>query len=154
MIDAYLQRWGLEPDGDAVVTPSSRLFLDVARTAEKLLATPHDVVVLHGDVHHGNVLDFGARGWLAIDPKGLLGERAFDLANVFCDPTLAWSNRPGRLARQSHVVAEAAVLDRHRLLRWILAYADLSAAWLLGSGSCPNGVLTIAALARSELRKP
>lgn len=33
------------------------------------------MVTLHGDLHHGNVLDFGASGWLAIDPKGLKGER-------------------------------------------------------------------------------
>ena len=37
--------------------------------ARELLAMPQDVVVLHGDIHHGNVLDFGERGWLAIDPK-------------------------------------------------------------------------------------
>ena len=39
--------------------------------AQALLADPRDVVVLHGDIHHGNVLDGGDRGWLAIDPKGL-----------------------------------------------------------------------------------
>src|SRR5690349_1868059 len=42
-----------------------------AETARRLLADPRDVVALHGDVHHLNVLDFEARGWLAIDPKGL-----------------------------------------------------------------------------------
>jgi streptomycin 6-kinase len=46
-----------------------------AETAADLLATQHDVVVLHGDVHHENVLGFGSRGWLAIDPKALVGER-------------------------------------------------------------------------------
>ena len=57
-----------------------------ADTARELLAHPQDVVVLHGDIHHDNVLDFGARGWLAIDPKGLIGERGFDYANLFCNP--------------------------------------------------------------------
>jgi streptomycin 6-kinase len=37
--------------------------------ARKLLAAPQDIVVLHGDIHHGNVLDAGERGWVAIDPK-------------------------------------------------------------------------------------
>jgi streptomycin 6-kinase len=40
-----------------------------------LLTTQREKVVLHGDMHHGNVLNFGSRGWLAIDPKGLIGER-------------------------------------------------------------------------------
>src|SRR5262249_11535957 len=43
-----------------------------------LLASQRDVVALHGDIHHGNVLDGADRGWLAIDPKGLVGERTFD----------------------------------------------------------------------------
>jgi type IV secretion system protein VirD4 len=37
-----------------------------------LLAEPRDVGVLHGDLHHDNVLDFGARGWLAIDPNDIV----------------------------------------------------------------------------------
>ena len=41
----------------------------------KLGATQRDVVVLHGDMHHENVLKFSSRGWPAIDPKGLVGER-------------------------------------------------------------------------------
>jgi hypothetical protein len=45
-----------------------------------------DVVVLHGDMHHENILKFSSRGWLAIDPKGLVGERGFDYANIFCKP--------------------------------------------------------------------
>ena len=43
--------------------------------ANDLLATSRDEVILHGDMHHENVLCFGNRGWFAIDPKGLIGER-------------------------------------------------------------------------------
>jgi streptomycin 6-kinase len=57
------------------------------REAEALLAAPRDPVPLHGDLHHDNVLDFGPRGWLAIDPNRLLGERGFDFANIFTNPT-------------------------------------------------------------------
>ncbi len=66
-----------------------------AATARELLAHPQDVVVLHGDIHHDNVLDFGARGWLAIDPKGLIGERGFDYANLFCNPETDIDHRAG-----------------------------------------------------------
>jgi streptomycin 6-kinase len=79
-----------------------------AETAAHLLATQRDVVALHGDMHHENVLRFGSRGWLAIDPKGLTGERGFDYANIFCNPDGATATMPGRLARQTRVVAEAA----------------------------------------------
>lgn len=78
-----------------------------AAVARELLAAPRDVTTLHGDLHHGNVLDFGARGWLVIDPKRLLGERGFDFANMFCNPDLEVATASGRLVRQSYVVAEA-----------------------------------------------
>ncbi|CAA9565049.1 MAG: Aminoglycoside 6-phosphotransferase, putative [uncultured Thermomicrobiales bacterium] len=125
-----------------------------AGAARDLLAQPRDVAVLHGDLHHGNVLDFGARGWLAIDPKGLLGERGFDFANIFCNPDLEVATAPGRLARQARVVAEVAGLERGRLLRWVLAYAGLSATWTLGNGDHPELALAVAELAAAELAKP
>jgi streptomycin 6-kinase len=62
------------------------LFRFAASTASDLLSTQQEIVVHHGDIHHRNVLNFGSRGWLAIDPKGLIGERYFDYANIFCNP--------------------------------------------------------------------
>lgn len=122
-----------------------------ATTARELLETPRDISVLHGDIHHGNVLDFGLRGWLAIDPKCLVGERGFDFANIFCNPDPEIETAPGRLARQATVVAEAAGLERKRLLQWVLAYAGLSAAWTLEDGANPEQSLTVAELAAAEL---
>jgi streptomycin 6-kinase len=124
-----------------------------AATARELLATPQEEVVLHGDMHHGNVLDFGGRGWLAIDPKGLRGERGFDYANLFCNPDRETATAPGRLRRQVAIVAEAAGVERQRLLQWILAWAGLSAAWCLGDGVRPEIALRVANMAAEELAK-
>ena len=126
-----------------------------AAMARELLASEREVVVLHGDIHHGNILDFGPRGWLAIDPKGLIGERGFDYANLFCNPEAEIAIAPGRLARQVDVVAEAAGLERRRLLKWIMAYAGLSAAWFLGDGEWEPAKtpLAVAELAAAELAR-
>ncbi len=124
-----------------------------AATARALLAEPRQVVPLHGDLHHGNVLDGGPRGWLAIDPKRLRGERAFDFANIFCNPDLETAAAPGRLARQAAVVAAAAGLERARLLRWVLAYAGLSAAWTLSDDEHPEIALAVAEIAAAALGK-
>lgn len=125
-----------------------------ASIASELLASERDVVPLHGDIHHGNILDFGPRGWLAIDPKGLIGERSFDYANLFCNPEAAVALAPRRLGRQVDVVAEFAGLERQRLLNWIMAYAGLSAAWFLGDGEWEPAKtpLAVAELAAAELR--
>ncbi len=130
------------------------ILMQSASSARELLATPRDIVVLHGDIHHGNVLDFEERGWLAIDPKGLLGERGFDYANLFCnpedDPGVA---EPRRFMRRLDIVAEASGLDRSRLLGWILAWAGLSAAWRLDDDITSHASLHIAALAVRELER-
>jgi streptomycin 6-kinase len=114
--------------------------------------------VLHGDIHHGNILDFGARGWLAIDPKRLLGERAFEYANLFCNPdtdnpTRPVATLPDRFTRRVAIVTSAAGLERRRLLQWILAWAGLSAAWFLGDGVAPKTDFKIAGLAAAELNR-
>ena len=124
--------------------------------ARALLAEPREVRPLHGDLHHGNVLDFGARGWLAIDPKGLHGERGFDLAPLFgnpdlTDPTRTAATAPERFARRLAIVSKVAELERARLLRWVLAWAGLSAAWSLEDGMSPVVALCVAGLAAAEL---
>jgi len=129
------------------------MFEKAAAAARDLLADPREEVVLHGDLHHDNVLDGGCRGWLAIDPKGLLGERAFEFANLFRNPDAALALAPGRMGRQALVVADAADVETPRLLRWILAYAGLGAAWSLQSGhqSDAKAGVDIAKVAEAEL---
>jgi streptomycin 6-kinase len=132
------------------------ILMRCAATARSLLAEPREVGVLHGDLHHGNVLDFVARGWLAIDPKRLVGERGFDFANIFTNPDLddpmrPVATKPDRFARRLQVVAEAARLERDRLLRWVLAWTGLSAAWFLGDGDSAAIDLRVAELAAAEL---
>lgn len=100
-----------------------------AEIADALLSDPRDESVLHGDLHHGNVLDFGPHGWLAIDPKGLLGEGAFDACNVLCNPSHDRALAPGRLERQFAVVLATTGLEPERLARWLVAWSALSSTW-------------------------
>ena len=113
------------------------VLVDSAAAAAELLVKPQDQTVLHGDIHHDNILDAGPRGWIAIDPKGLYGERAYDYANTFCNPDIAIATAPGQLARRIEVISAAANLEPRRLLKWVLAYAGLSAAWSLDEGADP-----------------
>lgn len=134
------------------------ILVKCAEAAKALLAEPRDVGVLHGDLHHNNVLDFGARGWLAIDPKHLIGERAFDYANIFTNPDLdhpQWpvATVPERFAQRLTTVTNAAKIERTRMLLWILAWTGLSAAWYLGDGDPAEVDLRVAELASAELSR-
>ncbi|MBF4620640.1 aminoglycoside phosphotransferase family protein [Clavibacter sp. VKM Ac-2542] len=115
-----------------------------AGVARELLAGSGPGIVLHGDVHHGNVLRFGdgdglgdsdsdgdgdGDAWRAIDPKALVGDPGFDTANVLANPTPAIALRPGRLARRARVVAEETGADLDAVLAWTEAWCALSAAW-------------------------
>ncbi len=152
------------------LTPLHHWFRDLAPAAKKhggilthcaavaniLLSSPRDEVVLHGDLHHSNILDFGTRGWLAIDPKGLVGERGFDFANIFTNPDLAEPTRPvailpERFTQRLNIVSEIARIERQRLLMWIVAWCGLSSVWFLQEGDSATVPLRIAELAIAEL---
>jgi len=128
------------------------LMAECAMVANELLCDQREQVVLHGDAHHSNILDFEQRGWLAIDPKRVRGERYYDYVHVLCNPDLKACTDPVRFARQLAVVIDVAGLERQRLLRWIMAYAALSAAWFLEDGlrTQANKQLAVAYLYRSS----
>jgi streptomycin 6-kinase len=96
-------------------------------------------VVLHGDLHHDNVLRTDD-GWLAIDPKGVVGEPAYEpgalLRNPF--PGLLDVPDPARLLRRRvDQLCEALDLDRARVRGWAYAQAALAAAWSVEDGEDP-----------------
>lgn len=102
-----------------------------AAVARRLLDDPRDVRVLHGDIHHRNIRQ-SARGWLAFDPKGLIGERTYDCANTLCNPPLAAIvHSEARLLTSAAILADALNIDAARVLAFTYAYACLSACWSL-----------------------
>lgn len=101
LIDWFEELWPL-------ATTDARL-ARCAEVARRLLADQTAVVPLHGDLHHGNVLDFGGGDRRVIDPKRLVGVRVFDYANIFCNPDLdhpepAIATRPEVVAARLDIV--------------------------------------------------
>jgi streptomycin 6-kinase len=111
-----------------------------AAVASGLLATERDPVPLHGDLHHQNVLDGGRRGWLAIDPKALFGERTYEVANLLCNPSAHADIvlQPGRMQWLAELYAVRLRLDVQRVLAFALAHAGLSASWDMDDGLDPT----------------
>lgn len=98
----------------------------------ELLDSSGEPVLLHADLHHGNVLAAGRGRWLAIDPKGLIGEPAYEAGALLRNPLpqLFEMRRPAEvLSRRLDTLAAALDLDRARLRGWGLAQAVLSAWW-------------------------
>lgn len=105
------------------------LLAQAARQAIDLLASQDDVRILHGDLHPWNVVDGGPRGWLAIDPNGLIGDRTFEYALMVLPAGPRQGPEPASLRRRAAMVADLARLDPERLLAWVAVQAALLAAW-------------------------
>jgi streptomycin 6-kinase len=92
--------------------------------------------LLHGDLHHYNVLLDSRRGWLAIDPKGVVGELEYEIGAALRNPF----EMPGLLAEPSTIYrridcfATRLKLDAERSLAWAFGQAVLSAVWLVEDG--------------------
>jgi streptomycin 6-kinase len=110
------------------------IYIKGAAITERLLADQRDIRVLHGDIHHGNIRQ-SPRGWLAFDPKGLVGERTYDCANTFCNPPIPGVvQNENRLLTTAGILAEELKLNYQRLLDYAFAYACLSASWSFHRG--------------------
>jgi streptomycin 6-kinase len=114
------------------------IYVRGAELALALLAHPREVRVLHGDIHHGNIRQ-SSRGWLAFDPKGLVGERTYDCANTLCNPRRPRAtydklvHDEKRLLANAGILSEALEIELRRVLQFTFAYACLSAAWSLAN---------------------
>ena len=115
-----------------------------ARIARTLLATSTPPQPLHGDLHHDNVLN-SPRGWLAIDPKGVLGDPDYEPANAFRNPDCAGDLilHPDRIARLANRFAHRLGHPRDRLLGWAAAHCALSICWSREDGLDPTEDLSL-----------
>jgi streptomycin 6-kinase len=104
--------------------------------APELLASAPRTVPLHGDFHHFNVLRSDRHGWVAIDPKGMLGDPGYEVGPFVCNPNVVTGSV---LARRLDILAEELDYERQRLHAWALAHAVLSACWTIEDRGTPSG---------------
>jgi streptomycin 6-kinase len=107
------------------------LVADAQARYRNLCSTQGARRLLHGDLQHYNVLADDKRGWVAIDPKGVVGEIEFELGAALRNPheipdLYATASAVERRVRQ---LADALHLDAARILQWAYVQGVLSAIW-------------------------
>lgn len=110
---------------------------EAERLFDDLLASMDTPVVLHGDLHHYNILAAQRQPWLAIDPKGVVGEPAYETGALLRNPDPAYYASPDAsliARRRIHQLAEELGMDRERIQAWGVAQAVLSAWWSIEDG--------------------
>ncbi len=98
----------------------------------ELCASMTDLVLLHGDLHHENILAAQRRPWLAIDPKGVVGEAAYETGSWLRNPypgLLKLPNPRRILARRIDQFSAELGFERARIRDWAVSQAVLSAWW-------------------------
>lgn len=118
------RRWAQEiPQLWAQVRPPwPRALLDeVAGTCRDAAAVTSVDALLHVDLHFANVLAAERGPWLAIDPKGLAGDPAFESVAVLWNRVEEYDGDPRAVARRLHAWCEAAAVDREPARAWARA---------------------------------
>ena len=108
-----------------------------AAMMEELIGSMNDVGVLHGDLHHWNILAAKRQPWLAIDPKGVIGEPEYEVGawlrnpapQIYSDPELKPKTR-----RRIDIIADELGFSKQRLADWCYCQAVLSAVWSYEEG--------------------
>lgn len=85
--------------------------------------------LLHGDLHHENILYSDASGWMAIDPKGVAGDPYFDFVSFLINQLQTKEDPKGLLKFRVDAISQKLELDRIRLLKAAVALATLYACW-------------------------
>jgi streptomycin 6-kinase len=109
----------------------AELFQRADTLRAELLASTDEPVLLHGDLHHFNVLRSDRADWLVIDPKGLVGDRCFDVCQFLCNPE---PMPPSVNRRRLDIFCAELGLDRQRVSEWCLVHAVLDACWSFEDG--------------------
>jgi streptomycin 6-kinase len=128
----------------ALVEPAQRIFRD-------LYLTQRNPALLHGDLHHYNVLSDRTRGWCAIDPKGVVGELEYEIGAALRNPI----DRPDLFAaldvveRRLDQFGLVLGIDVGRARGWAFAQAVLSAIWSVEEGAAGGGAAAALQLAQA-----
>ncbi|MGG0643811.1 aminoglycoside phosphotransferase family protein [Sporosarcina gallistercoris] len=97
----------------------------------ELWDTTETLGLLHGDLHHGNILYSQERGWLAIDPKGVVGDPYFDLIQFMLNDLIEKPDPKTLLRYRVERISELLALDKRRLLKAAIAMSMLYACWFV-----------------------
>ena len=127
--------------------------LNAASLAKELLLSPQKTL-LHGDLHHLNILQGENESWVAVDPKGVIGEKSFEVGALLLNPVpdlVRWPDLKAVQKKRLLILAEELNLEQDRLTAWSYVRAVLSAVWSVEDGGDWTYWIHIAEILRSDI---
>lgn len=125
----------------------ARLVDEASRLFEDITGDPTTHRIVHGDLHHDNVL-LGRKGWCGIDPHGYFGPPAFEVGAMIHNPRDAFpGERPleATIHRRLAILSEELPFTRKEIIGWSLVHTLLAASWsLTDHGKIPRDHVEVA----------
>ncbi len=121
----------IRPHFDGGTGPFPKKLLERVESFLPELFADTDVKLMHGDFHHFNILS-SERGWLVIDPKGVIGPVGYEVGPLMLNPWSSisdWSRFKVHAERRVSILAERLGWEREKIINWSTAHAILSAWW-------------------------
>ncbi|WP_127589123.1 aminoglycoside phosphotransferase family protein [Paenibacillus koleovorans] len=117
-------------------TPLPEKWVETAEVylADLLASTQEPLLLLHGDLHHYNLLLRGENQWMVIDPKGVVGDVHFETIQYLLNFEDRGGDRESLLLRRIAMMADRLGLDPQRIAMWGVARGVLEACWTLEDG--------------------
>ncbi len=105
---------------------------------DRLIETTKNKVLLHGDLHHDNIL-LHQNQWLAIDPKGFIGDPIFDVCAFIHNPFELLENNQAQSMIHHRIITCADQLgaNPNRVSDWLYVKTILCWAWCLNDNLSP-----------------
>ena len=119
--------------GSTIIPPA--IVQHAKNTFEELCSTQRRLVLLHGDLHHHNILYDDQRSWLSIDPVGYIGEPEFEAAAFLKNPIHPrYYADEQAITRRIKIISDTLRLDPQRILLWTYSYYVITLIWNIEDG--------------------
>ena len=131
-------QWLIALDKEYAQIPNN-LLMDARSRAKKLLNRKSTMYLLHGDLHHENIL-YDRDTWISIDPKGVVGEAEYEFGAFIRNPIpdlIAYPNVQQIISRRIELCSSLSGFGAQRVADWAFVQAVLSACWVHNAGKKP-----------------
>lgn len=131
---SHIKDWFTALDGDLKIP--TQILQKARQLCDQLLKTAEPDVLLHGDLHHDNILQNGET-WVVIDPKGVIGEPAYEVAAFIRNPMpdlLDHNDAKKIICNRMNQFSELLELPSDRIRDWCFVQAVLAWVWAIEDG--------------------
>jgi streptomycin 6-kinase len=121
----------IRPQFNGGTGPFPKKLLERVESFLPELLADKNIKLIHGDFHHFNIL-LSDRGWLAIDPKGVIGPAGYEIGPLMINPWNSISDGvsfKAQIKRRMSILSERLGWEREHIIKWATAHAVLSACW-------------------------